>query len=255
MLEKYVGMSPYNYCAGNPVKLVDPKGNDLGVLVDGEAYAYNPNVKKNEYKGHNAAIRNFVKTLNKINSTSMGNKMLRSLHNSKRKYTITNKTSASGTRATVEDKKNGVCVGAINKMGKSHTLLNLAHELFHSYQFEKNQGGRSIWNEVEAYAFSNRLVKIYNTKLAEMSDSPAYESTDGFEFAKDDRYISKNECEKYQNACIDLVEGKGFSEKSFDEARTYFRSVSQMNMDGTYTPYPWTLPTNTQHLLKDFYGK
>ena len=25
MWEKYAGMSPYNYCAGNPVKLVDPK--------------------------------------------------------------------------------------------------------------------------------------------------------------------------------------------------------------------------------------
>ena len=29
MLEKYVGMSPYNYCAGNPVKLVDPSGREL----------------------------------------------------------------------------------------------------------------------------------------------------------------------------------------------------------------------------------
>ena len=26
MLEKYMGMSPYNYCAGNPVRLVDPDG-------------------------------------------------------------------------------------------------------------------------------------------------------------------------------------------------------------------------------------
>ena len=26
LFEKYVGMSPYNYCAGNPVKLVDPDG-------------------------------------------------------------------------------------------------------------------------------------------------------------------------------------------------------------------------------------
>ncbi|MBO4807382.1 MAG: hypothetical protein J5554_15300, partial [Paludibacteraceae bacterium] len=29
MLEKYVGMSPYNYCAGNPVGLVDPTGMEL----------------------------------------------------------------------------------------------------------------------------------------------------------------------------------------------------------------------------------
>ena len=29
MWEKYAGMSPYNYCAGNPVKLVDPDGRKV----------------------------------------------------------------------------------------------------------------------------------------------------------------------------------------------------------------------------------
>ncbi|MBQ0157183.1 MAG: RHS repeat-associated core domain-containing protein, partial [Bacteroidales bacterium] len=29
MWEKYAGMSPYNYCAGNPVKMVDPDGRDI----------------------------------------------------------------------------------------------------------------------------------------------------------------------------------------------------------------------------------
>lgn len=32
LFEKYAGMSPYNYCAGNPVKLVDPDGRSLAVL-------------------------------------------------------------------------------------------------------------------------------------------------------------------------------------------------------------------------------
>ncbi len=35
LFEKYAGMSPYNYCAGNPVKLVDPDGRENTVyLVD-----------------------------------------------------------------------------------------------------------------------------------------------------------------------------------------------------------------------------
>ncbi len=32
MWEKYAGMSPYNYCAGNPVKLVDPDGRNVEAL-------------------------------------------------------------------------------------------------------------------------------------------------------------------------------------------------------------------------------
>ena len=34
MWEKYAGMSPYNYCAGNPVKLVDPLGMEVEDDVD-----------------------------------------------------------------------------------------------------------------------------------------------------------------------------------------------------------------------------
>ncbi|MBO4807211.1 MAG: RHS repeat-associated core domain-containing protein [Paludibacteraceae bacterium] len=41
MFEKYVGMTPYNYCAGNPVKLVDP---------DGEEFAPNDNAARDPYR-------------------------------------------------------------------------------------------------------------------------------------------------------------------------------------------------------------
>jgi len=44
LFEKYVGMSPYNYCAGNPVMMVDPDGEapwnliaaGIGAAVSGE---------------------------------------------------------------------------------------------------------------------------------------------------------------------------------------------------------------------------
>ena len=36
MFEKYVGMTPYNYCAGNPVGLVDPDGMKIKGLEDGD---------------------------------------------------------------------------------------------------------------------------------------------------------------------------------------------------------------------------
>ena len=41
LFEKYVGMTPYNYCAGNPVKLVDVDGlYPLWTGEDGESRAY-----------------------------------------------------------------------------------------------------------------------------------------------------------------------------------------------------------------------
>ncbi|MBR6042777.1 MAG: RHS repeat-associated core domain-containing protein [Paludibacteraceae bacterium] len=33
---KYPGMSPYNYCAGNPVKLVDPDGRSTDITDNGD---------------------------------------------------------------------------------------------------------------------------------------------------------------------------------------------------------------------------
>ena len=36
MADKYPSMSPYNYCAWNPVKLVDPDGRDVEIVKDDE---------------------------------------------------------------------------------------------------------------------------------------------------------------------------------------------------------------------------
>ena len=44
LFEKYAGMSPYNYCAGNPVKMVDPDGNELKDIFKGAIAAINDNI-------------------------------------------------------------------------------------------------------------------------------------------------------------------------------------------------------------------
>ena len=44
LFEKYAGMSPYNYCAGNPVKMVDPDGRELKDILKGAVAAINDNI-------------------------------------------------------------------------------------------------------------------------------------------------------------------------------------------------------------------
>lgn len=41
LFEKYAGMSPYNYCAGNPVRYIDPNGESTHISEDGTVIGVN----------------------------------------------------------------------------------------------------------------------------------------------------------------------------------------------------------------------
>jgi hypothetical protein len=57
MLEKYAGMSPYNYCAGTPVKLVDPEernfdenGEKVASQIEKKLYKISAKLDKEYHK-------------------------------------------------------------------------------------------------------------------------------------------------------------------------------------------------------------
>ena len=65
MADKYPSLSPYNYCAWNPMKLVDPNGEEIDISA---LYAKN---KDGSYK-----YKNLIKAFEKFAQTKIGQKEL-----------------------------------------------------------------------------------------------------------------------------------------------------------------------------------
>jgi hypothetical protein len=83
MADKYPRLSPYAYCAWNPVRLVDPDGEDIEIVDnDGKKYTWAINGKiyygsleiKKQYQSEN--VKKKVDMLNKIYATSAGKKSI-----------------------------------------------------------------------------------------------------------------------------------------------------------------------------------
>ena len=74
MSDKYPSLSPYVYCADNPVKLVDPNGEEIWLIgEDGSRIKYTQGMI---YDGQDKSIIGKVNTLNQIKSTRGGKKLL-----------------------------------------------------------------------------------------------------------------------------------------------------------------------------------
>ena len=159
LFEKYVGMTPYGYCAGNPVKLVDVDGMGFtdaseGMAQQEEKYADKriaENCRKLEQRGE----RNFF--ISKIKNNRLRNEIVRyffakeeiqEMRESdmifdfktyrKKDYEDIDKlgnTYTRGSRGYISyDPDKNVCTIHVNEEG-GLCLGDFAHELKHGYQF------------------------------------------------------------------------------------------------------------------------
>lgn len=83
--DKYPSLSPYSYCANNPVSLIDINGDSLWIQGRKERILYEPN--KN-YGGNDVFIKKAFNSLNEINSVDKGRELIIELHNSDNNFTI-----------------------------------------------------------------------------------------------------------------------------------------------------------------------
>ena len=220
MADKYPNISPYAYCAWNPVNLVDPDGEDIEIIGnDNKTYYWH---KGKVYSGKNhtykysdreigASVMKTIKSLNDIYGRNEGKIVLDKL--SEGRYTFSKKRKTNVDACYMSNENTFYMNGNDN-------VSAISHEIFHAYQDANGRGGPSIYNEVEAYVFQ----KIITDKLGIDNYNP------GLSAFKTD---SGNKFSKAINSLVDK-----FNVYNFLYAIKEFKAESKANSTGTYEDYP-----------------
>ena len=154
MAEKYLPMTPYNYCAGNPILFIDLNGtiiNDSTGLLEEYIRQLNRIIKN--YKNIDDRVSNiFQDVLKEINV----------LQKSEQVYNITN-DRISSIKYDISSHEINIYAG---------NIFSLSHELLHAYQYEngeisfdaKGEGGLlyDIEDEVATYNRQASLLAVFS---------------------------------------------------------------------------------------------
>ena len=142
MSDKYPSMSPYVYCANNPIRLVDPNGEEWEI----DGYIYTPggicpdNVSQ--------STRDKWNTMNDIYKTKNGKTLIDALNGKDCHYNVSSDIKTDGKGGFSSKDK------TIYLNGNDKNVGTLSHEMFHAYQDYHKRPEASIFNEVEANLFS-----------------------------------------------------------------------------------------------------
>ena len=219
MADKYPSMSPYAYCAWNPVKLVDPDGETIWIVGDdGAKYKWEDNnlsckIGRSyvEIKNAGKFVNGVAKNLNKINGTKEGKIVLDELSQSNEDYFIRSKQIGNSDAGYVSSQNSLYMNGLSN-------ISVLSHELFHAYQDENGRSPRNIYNEVEAYVFQGIMEMRFDGNTR---NNTGVQSTNGDT--------------KHTTSMMNLI--GHYNSKDFNYAVSHFRRDSQANSRGKYKDY------------------
>ena len=154
LCEKYYSISPYAYCANNPVKYLDIDGREIWIHYydkDGQeqSFQYTAGMQSNV---DNSTAQTIVANLNMMYKNQSGAKVLDAILTNNTKYGfMQTDTHSDNGEGYLNPATNIVSLHDVNN------TLSLAEETFHIYQSVNNQGGTTAVNEVEAKLFSAKM--------------------------------------------------------------------------------------------------
>ena len=205
LAEKYYNVSPYAYCANDPVNKIDLDGREIWIsYLDDHDLAHSIKYEVGmKCSVKNSAVESIVKELNEMSGNESGKVVVDALVNSASQYTYreTN-TDPYGADGYWDSK-----TSTINLKNPKKTLT-FAEETFHAYQSENGRDGKFAVNEVEAKLFSAKMnYEIPGWNLMDYSSKLSGSSEPGHE--------------KYSEAMQSLFY-HGFNIKDFTYAATHY---------------------------------
>ena len=233
LAEKYYALSPYTYCAGNPIMLIDPTGMEIWI----NEFFYDIGMS---YDGDNEFVKQTITALNTI-AENGGKDVIADMVNSGVKYNYktfeSHKTSSHVSK--IDDENVEVRINSSTLKDHNTFFSAIAHESMHCAQFENEQGGASIFNEVEANAFS--AIIGCNTQIKKSAN--AFQKT-----------VSISEdpiANRYEGAFNGLV-WDGYNPTDMLTAVKLFKAGAAENNSGIYNSYRLYNNSPFESLLKKY---